>query len=574
MPQVPYNPVPNAPNLVETPKVHVESPAAAFGGSVGEALSGLGRTLGHAGDELFQRALALQNLRNETEAKEADAQYMMEVGKLHANYSSLQGKAAVDALPKYQEDIQNLRQQMRGNLSNDMARKMFDGSSLSTMGRTIFNGAGHAATENKKWAHGASIARVDAAINAGAQDYDDELLAKRNEKLIETEVRTQGDIEGSSEEKIQEQIDRKKSSALSHRITGMARSAPWQAWNLFKESDDKHLIHYTERDRVEATVLDKMRTVGARNLASDVDASMPEASIEDKVAKGRDLAKNLIKGDPSLSSTVDYVEKAIIGLDNQKDAIEKKVLRDNRDVVVDAIQGNYSAKGIKPMNVDELIASDPKVAVAWDALPPPEKRKMRTHLAQNSHDVFVNTPERSNNYHQLIGLSGENQAAFLDYDILNENLTEQQKTSLLKMQRSVRLHPETDPRVGRAMDTLKPSLAALTLSKDETLQFRGALQLLLEDHIATHGGKQPNAEEVRKLGAGLLQQQAGPGTWWGTNKYPMFQVPISDDIIEQEKANPKYKEAGVPTPTDEQIKAAITRDRFNKLYGSKKEQGK
>jgi len=43
-----------------------------------------------------------------------------------------------------------------GVSSNPMAQKMFDGSSLSFMGRTIFNAAGHAAQQTKVAANNAS----------------------------------------------------------------------------------------------------------------------------------------------------------------------------------------------------------------------------------------------------------------------------------------------------------------------------------------------------------------------------------------------------------------------------------
>src|SRR5258708_2202373 len=47
-------------------------PAAAFGGEGAQAVSGLGRTVAGAGDEIFSRAIALQNLQNAAEATEAD----------------------------------------------------------------------------------------------------------------------------------------------------------------------------------------------------------------------------------------------------------------------------------------------------------------------------------------------------------------------------------------------------------------------------------------------------------------------------------------------------------------------
>src|SRR5262245_40562454 len=170
MPEVPYQPYATQRPTEQGPGgIHVSTPPAAFGENIAAALGQFGAAVGrfgevekHVGDEIFARATALQNLRNETEAKEADAQYIIKAGQLHAEYNALEGKNRVDAFPKYQQDLQEARQQIRGGLSNDMARRMFDASALSVMAHSIFNGAGAAATANKQYVHGALNAQDEA----------------------------------------------------------------------------------------------------------------------------------------------------------------------------------------------------------------------------------------------------------------------------------------------------------------------------------------------------------------------------------------------------------------------------
>src|SRR5581483_2698427 len=101
MPQVPYQPVPQvAPSEAATPGVRVNAPTEAFGGASAAATEGLGKGFEQAGNELFGRAVALQQLANETEAREADAQYMLQAGDLHAKFNALEGKERVNAFPK------------------------------------------------------------------------------------------------------------------------------------------------------------------------------------------------------------------------------------------------------------------------------------------------------------------------------------------------------------------------------------------------------------------------------------------------------------------------------------------
>src|SRR5882762_8557839 len=106
MVQVPYNPVPSQTLAdIPAPEMNPRIPSAAFGGEAAQALSGFGKTAEHVGDEIFARAIALQNLNNEAEATEADAKYMQTAGDLHAEFNAKQGKERVDAYPKYKQDL-------------------------------------------------------------------------------------------------------------------------------------------------------------------------------------------------------------------------------------------------------------------------------------------------------------------------------------------------------------------------------------------------------------------------------------------------------------------------------------
>src|ERR1041385_96878 len=135
MPQVPYNPVRQVglENIgVSAPGVN--APLAAFGGAQAEAMSHLGSGLERAGDEIFARAMAIQQVNNVAEAREAGVEYMKEAGQLHANYNALQGKDRVDAFPKYMADLKESRARIRDGLSNPASARRFDSQSMGTMG--------------------------------------------------------------------------------------------------------------------------------------------------------------------------------------------------------------------------------------------------------------------------------------------------------------------------------------------------------------------------------------------------------------------------------------------------------
>lgn len=271
MATVPYNPVPSVePSSQGTPKFSVTTPGAAFGENIAQAVEGLGGVLQHSGDELFTRALAMQQLRNEADAKDADAQYMISAGQKHAEFSSLQGKAAVDAYPQYAQDLQDSRQAFRSSLGNDQARKMFDSQSLSTMGRTIFNGAGHAAIENKKYALGASHARTDALGDQALLQPKDEDNFQQSLSATRDEVAQQGDLQGWGQDQTDQATDAAVSNLWTKRIQGLAKSAPYQAQKMLDDATAKGQIRGENLAKITNYVNQQMYTTGSRNISHDI----------------------------------------------------------------------------------------------------------------------------------------------------------------------------------------------------------------------------------------------------------------------------------------------------------------
>lgn len=239
MATVPYSPVPSvAPQLAPQPMARVDAPVAAFGGATAAAISNLGRTVEGSSNELFARAIALQQLNNEAEANQAVANYDIAAGKIHAEYSALQGKAAADAYPKYQSDLESTRQNIRSGISNPMAAKMFDGPSLSMMGRTVFNGAGHAAQENKNYIVGTSKSRVDLAkTNAGA-NWNNDPAFEQNLQTIRDQVEFQGNMHGWSPVQVQAETVKQVGEATYKKLESQAITDPFGARRAYEANKD------------------------------------------------------------------------------------------------------------------------------------------------------------------------------------------------------------------------------------------------------------------------------------------------------------------------------------------------
>jgi hypothetical protein len=271
MPQVPFSGVPEvAPGGVPLGRYHAEVSEATFGGNVGAALGSLGGQLKATGNELFERGIAMQTLKNQSEAQEADANYTEKAGLLHANYNTLQGKQAVDAYPQYIKDLKETRQSIRDGLSNEMSQKLFESASNGTMGRSIFNGAGHAAGQNKAYAVGASTARVASIGNQTLSFPQDDRSFLKGMETTEAEVRSQSSLLGLSPEATEEAVSTQKSKLWGERVKGMAKQDPMKAGKWLEDGIKAGDIRGEDIGKLTNLVDQQRRTVGSRMISNQV----------------------------------------------------------------------------------------------------------------------------------------------------------------------------------------------------------------------------------------------------------------------------------------------------------------
>src|SRR5712671_2179119 len=279
MPQVPGLVPTEAPSLGGAPNINVPVPTDAFGGAVGHALSTLGQDISGAGDKIWQQAMNMQALQNETEAKGADADYMMKAGMKHAEFNAKEGNnASPQALEAHIKELQDLRVQTRSGLSNPMAQKMFDGSSLSFMGRTIFNAAGHAAQQSKVAANNASTARVAATQEAISASPIDEVTFQRGKRAIESEVEAQGRNSGWAPEQTEETSKQKVSETIAKRTASLARTDAIGAQKMYEQSAQSKVLLPMDALKVQATIQTQYRQQGSRIIADQVLGKLREGN--------------------------------------------------------------------------------------------------------------------------------------------------------------------------------------------------------------------------------------------------------------------------------------------------------
>jgi hypothetical protein len=253
-----------------TPRFQADVRPESFGVNVWQSVRQLGQTADTVGNEIFARGIAMQDLANHSEAQKADADYMAKAGELHATFSARQGKDAVDAYPQYMDDLRKARTDIGAGLSNHMSQKLYDAQSLSTMGRTIFNGAGHAATQNKLYAVQSSQSKV-AAINDQVlgSPMDDEGF-KTNLAEAEAQIRSQVALKGGDSAMADEAVAQNRSDLYSTKIKGMLRTNPIGAGKILDDAIKSGDVRGEDVMKMTNAVQQARNTVGSRVISSQV----------------------------------------------------------------------------------------------------------------------------------------------------------------------------------------------------------------------------------------------------------------------------------------------------------------
>lgn len=579
------------PSTQGAPSVDIGVPVDAFGGAVGHALAGLGQDITKDSDDVWHEAMAVQNQVNETTAKDADAQYMIKSGIMHADFLNKEGNnAGPEALQKHIQDLQDLRTSLRKDL-NPAAAQMYDASSLSFMGRNIFNAASHSGQQIKVAGNNASTSRIQLAKTAMGDNPEDAVTSSRMQTMIEAEVDAQGRTNGWSDDQIKATKQQQVSEGVGHQIAGLAKTNAMGAQRMLDAATKSGQLTPEIAERVQATVQTQFRDQGSRIIADKVLADRragadgeDEKTEDDYIKAGLDEAAKMKSSDPLFS---DFVRDRIITQYKKQQMVETDTANQNLTTVGKAMM-KANAEGIAPSSIEELKAVDPDVAGAWDALSgkPKQQQAILNQLQRNAQGANRTpiTPENLQAFHtakgQAMAGTDDERAAFMAHDWASEpKMAVSQKNSLMNMQDSMRKQSSSDPRVARALNILKPAMegAGITPSggqanKDSYYQYTGALSDALEQYQTDHPGKTPTFDEVKTLGAQLMQEHTTGRRGWlmFTNESaPFYQMPIPGDERDRIANDPAWKKNGV-TPTDSMIQRVYHAEKFRQFYGGTK----
>jgi hypothetical protein len=312
---------------------------------------------------------------------------------------------------------------------------------------------------------------------------------------------------------------------------------------------------------------DALGTDAAKYVSRFNGALAKSAPLSDKVAMGRAIAAEHAPDD---SLFPDYVQQRVEADHNQQVAIKRDDTWQAQQPIENALTGGMQGGKI-PTTIEEL-QSDPKVAAAWERLGelnPAKQRYYMDVMARHAKGDHALTAANMPTYLKFTGMANDPDRAadFVDDSttkaILDSDIPLNKKSELLQQQQKMRGKSEaSNPAVTNALRILGPDLIAAGIDgkdKDQKAQFVGALADQLRQ-FSQDNTRPPKFEEVRTIGARLLQNQEVPGRFFGTNTTSTYQVPVPYEVLTQaKKLNPNL--------SDWDVQREYTRQLYKEKFG-------
>lgn len=590
MVQVPYTPFSTvSPAAPDTPQIRLQVSPNMFGANVGQAMERLGTSEEQVGGELFQRAMALQQLTNENDARAAQTDYATQASLLHAKFGSQLGtNANPQALADYIQQQKDLRESIRGRLKTTDAQVYYDRDTLPFFQRNVFSAAGHAEDQTKQTALKTSQAQLDVAAQQGWTGAPGEL--EERIRSIDGPIDNIATIAGMTPDQKAE-LRLKTINAMSmHQIEYQSFNDPQGALQMLDDNQklDKNDPRRMGVDAYEKTleyVRSRNRIVGSEKLAQDIYS--PDKSIDKMFQEADSRSGSLAHDDPMFGPAVRIKLRSLVA---ENKSFETADNAQTRSMLIDKVIAN-------PQITNAQLLADPGMMDRVSKLPPSERAKitggqwLETARNQATFDKQQQTVKR------LTGLTTtgdhNDMDEFLSTDFSQQGLNPANVRQMIALRARV-VKQEMDPHIEPALRAMSlyrgPELEAAGVvpgtpqyDKDTYLHYRGAMAIAVDTWRQDHKGQPPTAQEVKDIvGPSVIKDvsEAPAGAsqfmkahWY--NSHRAFNPPESE-INKWGQDSGVVHEYTIKTgqpPSDDDLRMMYLRQQFMDLYAKGKSSG-
>jgi hypothetical protein len=525
--RVPYTGTPEGaqaqgPRFEPTPEFHVEAPAAAFGTNIGQAVQGLGEVQEGAGKELFQRAMAFQDLTNHATARGASVKTAQEQAQLWADFDSKGGMAAgPEALKALQKNLDDIRIKNGSDL-NPMANEYYQNDASSTQSRLFIYSASHSAQALKQY---------DLETIRAKQDTNNLLITSQPHDAQATEKAYAGNAAaatlrahhgGYSPDSDIAKVDliTENSKTSYARIQGFAdRQKPAEAKAALDEAEKQGRISGEWADKAHKLVESSQADYQSKDIVNKIHD--PTKSEADNIKAVTDAANKAGLDARGVDAT--------IAQERTKYAVDSTIKKQNLDRAVSTVnKAILDNTGKTPRTLDDYM-QDPDYRAAFKDIKDNEDRAGQTLEELNK--LNLQTIENDNNLTdnrrsvatQLTGMSHDPAQLedFLKLNLRKVDLTMDQRKEFMRLQDSMRITGSSagfhDKATEQVMSDMKQQITDGIGARGTTEynEFRGALQVAFDN--AREAGKVIDPKMATDIATKLLQDKViSPGYIWNT----------------------------------------------------------
>jgi len=529
-----------------------------------EAVQKLGTSVEQFGDVLAKHAIKFQTELNETDADEKFLGASMKLGELEAWHRSLEGKAALDAMPEYSKRAMAIREEFKNQLSSNDARRKFDKEFSRRLGYSLVDGGRYSAGQFKVYEHGVSTAKV-------AQQTQDLTMATSTQQIedgitdIEASARKKVFQKGGSEEEADIAASVAASNAIKLKVEKLvAENHPQDAqeiWDKFK----KRVTDPTIFREAASAVTRGMDDLGSRQVADQVQLDFKQredhpGQLAERQKQGQAQAEILRPGDSKFADMV----RTRVNTDYREMKGEKKD-REDASWQIAQSEAKRDVDGKLVTNVEQFTPSGRK---AYNDLPEEKKSSIDRALKQNAKFGVEWNDERRADYFDWAGkamaaLAGDEtkRQEFLDKNIMELDMPWQGgpggKNKLWELQQRVRTHV-TDTHIVHATSVVSPMLrdAGIIGDPQQEYKFRGTYADAVSNWMQSNEGRRPDDRQLMSIAAKLLKQDATPW-YYLTSGQRLFQKDVPADKVQSitDSLTKAYKSQDpnstrVPTPEE------------------------
>lgn len=181
MAQVAYTPIPevSANGPVQNLQMNVRANPADFGGLVGEAEQRAASQIGQGGQEMMQAGMYRRDLTNEIWANDANTAAMKQMTDAWSDYNKLEGRAAQDALPKFQDQVNSIYSDALSKAPSLQTQAMLSRTTRQMADWYLKSGQNYADQQWKTW-------QDKSALDGSKAFYSQAALAVNDPKAMDT----------------------------------------------------------------------------------------------------------------------------------------------------------------------------------------------------------------------------------------------------------------------------------------------------------------------------------------------------------------------------------------------------